>query len=199
MVTLDGLPGADGQPLFVDFVNTLHWYEGVPIELIGDDADFTVWLAERGLPVHDVTGCLPAVHLLRGHARAVTEALAARRTPPEADIAALTAALAAPDGHLVLVGADTPQPQLAFGTDTSDALLFTFQVALSLALFLESGDRHRLKLCANPGCGFAFIDTSTNATRRWCYMRYCGNRLKARAFRSRSRQRSPRHLDRANA
>src|SRR5919199_1223755 len=79
VVTLDGLPGADGQPLFVDFVNTLHWYEGVPIELIGDDADFTVWLAERGLPVHDVTGCLPAVHLLRGHARAVTEALAARR------------------------------------------------------------------------------------------------------------------------
>jgi hypothetical protein len=60
------------------------------------------------------------------------------------------------------------------------------RVALSLATFLESGDRRRLKLCANPGCGFAFVDTSTNATRRWCDMRYCGNRLKARVPQSES-------------
>jgi predicted RNA-binding Zn ribbon-like protein len=60
-----------------------------------------------------------------------------------------------------------------------------FRIALSLAMFLEAGDRHRLKLCANPGCGFAFLDTSTNNTRRWCFMRYCGNRVKARTFRQR--------------
>jgi predicted RNA-binding Zn ribbon-like protein len=65
-------------------------------------------------------------------------------------------------------------------------------VALSLATLLGSSDRHRLKLCANLGCGFAFVDTSTNATRRWCYMRYCGNRFKARAFRRRTRQRTAR-------
>ena len=60
-----------------------------------------------------------------------------------------------------------------------------FQVALSLAVFLRSARRRRLKLCANPGCGFVFVDTSINATRRWCYMRYCGDRLKVRAFRRR--------------
>jgi len=60
-----------------------------------------------------------------------------------------------------------------------------FRIALSFANFLEAGDYARLKLCANPGCGFAFLDTSTNGTRRWCYMRFCGNRLKARAFRRR--------------
>ena len=38
------------------------------------------------------------------------------------------------------------------------------------------------------------VDTSMNATRRWCYMRYCGNRLKARAFRQRHRApEQPRH------
>jgi predicted RNA-binding Zn ribbon-like protein len=192
VVTLDERAGADGQPLFVDFVNTLHWYEGVPIELIGTDADLAAWLAERGWAAQPVAGSLPAVHRLRGHARAVTEALAQGRTLPAADMAALADALAAPPGHLVLVGADTPRPRLAFGTDASDARLLAFQVALSLATFLESGDRHRLKLCANPGCGFAFVDTSTNGTRRWCYMRYCGNRLKARAFRRRRRQVAPR-------
>ena len=108
---------------------------------------------------------------------------------------ALTPALAAAPGHLALMGADTPLPQLAFATEASDAQLFTLRVALSLATFLESGDRRRLKLCANPGCGFAFVDTSTNATRRWCDMRYCGNRFKARAFRSRSRQRATHKLE----
>src|ERR671925_87095 len=95
MVTLGG-PAAGRQPLFVDFVNTLHWYEGVPIELIGSDAELAAWLAEQGLPDQDLDACLPAVHRLREHARAVTEALAMGRTPPEADMAAVSAALAAP-------------------------------------------------------------------------------------------------------
>jgi predicted RNA-binding Zn ribbon-like protein len=120
----------------------------------------------------------------------VTEALASGSAPPEADLTAVAAALAAPAGHLALVGADTSRPHLAFATDASDPALLAFQVALSLMTFLESGDPRRLKLCANPGCGFAFLDVSTNATRRWCYMRYCANRLKARAFRRRARQRS---------
>jgi predicted RNA-binding Zn ribbon-like protein len=198
VVTLADVPGVAGQPLFVDFVNTLHWYEGVPIELIGNDGNLRAWLAEHGLPARDVTGSVGAVHQLRRHVRAITEALATGRAPTEPDIEALEAALAAPLGHLGLIGSDTPRPQLTFGTNASDAVLFPFRVALSLATFLESGDRRRLKLCANPGCGFAFVDTSTNATRRWCYMRYCGNRLKARAFRSRSRQRAVRDIGGGN-
>src|SRR6266536_3270304 len=42
--------GAAQQPLFVEFVNTLHWYEGAPIELLGDPAALAAWLAEQGLP-----------------------------------------------------------------------------------------------------------------------------------------------------
>jgi predicted RNA-binding Zn ribbon-like protein len=182
------LASAGGQPLFVEFVNTLHWYEGLPIELIGTPADFAAWLAEHGLSVHDPAACLPAVQVLREHVRAVTEALAASRPPLDAELAAIQAALGAPRGQLALVGTDTPRPALAFATDAPDAELFGLQVALSLAVFLGSSDRRRLKLCANPGCGFAFVDTSANATRRWCYMRYCGNRLKARAWRRRTRQ-----------
>jgi predicted RNA-binding Zn ribbon-like protein len=195
LVTLDEPAAAAGQPLFVDFVNTLHWSEGAPIELIGTDAQLAAWLAEHGLGAQGLAGRLPAVHRLRARARAVTEALATGRTPPVAAMAALEAALGAPPGHLALVGADAPRPRLAFATDAPDADLLACRVALSLATFLGSGDRRRLKLCANPGCGFAFLDTSTNATRRWCYMRYCGNRLKARAFRRRRRQRSGRPLD----
>ena len=187
LVTLEQASGADGQPLFVDFVNTLHWYEGAPIELIGTESEFAAWLVEHALPPDDVAGCLPQIHRLRQHARALTEALAGRRALPDADMQALQAALAAPTGRLRLVEPESATPNLGFAVDAAAVTIFSFQIALSIALFLRSPQRRRLKLCANPGCGFAFVDTSTNATRRWCFMQYCGNRLKVRAFRSRQK------------
>jgi len=188
LVTLDDLPNAEGQPLFVEFVNTLHWYEGAPVELIGTESDFAAWLLEHGLPAVDVTGCLPEIHRFREHVRRLTEALASRRELPEADMHALQAALSAPAGSLRLVDPDSTRPRLSLATDATSSVLVRCQIALSVALFLRSPQRQRLKLCANPTCGFAFVDTSINATRRWCFMRYCGNRLKVRAFRGRQRR-----------
>ena len=49
----------------------------------------------------------------------------------------------------------------------------------------------RLKACRNPGCQFAFYDQSRNLSHRWCSMQVCGNRVKARRYRDRSRQPSP--------
>lgn len=182
LVTLEEPAGAGGQPLFVEFVNTLHWYEGMPVELIGTEADFAAWCAEQHLPVDNVTGWLPRVHRFRENVRGLTVALADRQALPEADLGALNAALGAASGNLTL---GSEQPRLSFATEASDEVVFGCRVALSLALFLRSPQRYRLKLCANPGCGFAFVDTSINNTRRWCFMRYCGNRLKVRAFRKR--------------
>jgi predicted RNA-binding Zn ribbon-like protein len=187
LVTLDEVPNADGQPLFVDFVNTLHWYEGAPIELIGSKSDFAAWLAERGLPATDLKGSLPEVHRFREHLRGLTEALASRRALPPADLDALESALSGPTGTLRLVEPGSAESHLGFAIDADATSVFNFQIALSIALFLRSPQRKRLKLCANSGCGFAFVDTSINATRRWCFMRYCGNRVKVRAFRGRQR------------
>jgi predicted RNA-binding Zn ribbon-like protein len=189
VVTLGDAARDDGQPLFVEFVNTLHWYEGAPIELIGTDSELAEWLVEHDLPADDVAVCLPDIHRFRAHVRGVTEALASRRPLPQADIEALEAALSAPTGSLTLLGnTSAAQPDLGFATDAASTTVFSFQIALSVALFLGSAQRKRLKLCANPGCGFAFVDTSINATRRWCFMRYCGNRVKVRAFRGRQRR-----------
>src|SRR5947209_17061864 len=151
LVTLDQAPNDEGQPLFVEFVNTLHWYEGVPVELIGNESDFAAWLLEHGLPATDVTGCLPEIHLLREHVRGLTGALASRRAVPEADMAALQAALSAPSGSLRLVDGNGSQPQLSLATNATDIALFSFRVALSVALFLRSPQRQRLKLCSNHG------------------------------------------------
>jgi predicted RNA-binding Zn ribbon-like protein len=185
-------PHDAAQPLFIEFVNTLHWDEGAPIELIGDQAGLADWLSEHSLPdiAHEAT--LPALWSFREHARAITRALVVGQPLPEADVEALKHALAEPGGRLVLVEHDDRRPELAFQVPDDGGSVVTFQIALSLANFLAAGERQRLKLCANPGCGFAFLDTSTNRTRRWCYMQYCGNRLKARAFRRRRKMQEAR-------
>src|SRR5258708_19843704 len=98
------------QPLFVDFVNTLHWYEGVPIELIGNATDLAVWLGEHALPMLTGEAGLQALLALRDHARSATEALASGQAPAAADLAALHAPLAAPARPFALLAAPTPHP-----------------------------------------------------------------------------------------
>src|SRR5215471_20582695 len=126
LVTLDEAPHPEGQPLFVEFVNTLHWYEGAPIELIGTEADFATWLVEHGLPADDVAGCLPEVHRLREHIRAVTKSLATHEPLPQADMAAVQTALSTPPGSLALL-----DERIGFATSASDCVVFSFQMALS--------------------------------------------------------------------
>ncbi len=54
-------------------------------------------------------------------------------------------------------------------------------VALSAAGLLTSEERERVGQCADEGgCGWLFLDTSRNRSRRWCSMGDCGNRAKQR-------------------
>ncbi len=42
----------------------------------------------------------------------------------------------------------------------------------------------KVRACADPECRWLFLDTSKNHTRRWCDMKICGNRMKARRFKA---------------
>jgi predicted RNA-binding Zn ribbon-like protein len=59
-------------------------------------------------------------------------------------------------------------------------------VAKSAAELLVSDNLARVKRCG--GCGWLFLDTTRDSRRRWCDMKICGNRAKAR-----------RHYDRKHA
>ena len=52
----------------------------------------------------------------------------------------------------------------------------------STADLLISDDFRQVKKCADPVCGWLFLDTSRNRSRRWCDMADCGNRAKASRF-----------------
>ena len=45
---------------------------------------------------------------------------------------------------------------------------------------LTSDALAHVRQCADPTCGWLFLDRSRNHSRRWCDMRSCGNRAKAR-------------------
>lgn len=52
----------------------------------------------------------------------------------------------------------------------------------SAADLLVSEELKRVKKCGDPACGWLFLDTSRNKSRRWCNMSDCGNRAKAKRF-----------------
>ena len=53
-------------------------------------------------------------------------------------------------------------------------------IARSAADLLTEGPLAAIRRCEGRDCGWIFLDTSRNRTRRWCDMRICGNRAKAR-------------------
>jgi predicted RNA-binding Zn ribbon-like protein len=64
-------------------------------------------------------------------------------------------------------------------------------LALAASDLLTGPDRRRIRICeatATDGCGWLFLDTSKNGTRRWCEMATCGNRYKARRHYARVRE-----------
>jgi predicted RNA-binding Zn ribbon-like protein len=65
--------------------------------------------------------------------------------------------------------------------ETFDALLWP--IISSAEKILVSAELSQVKEC--PGCGWLFLDTSKNQSRRWCSMNTCGARDKMRRYHTR--------------
>jgi predicted RNA-binding Zn ribbon-like protein len=57
---------------------------------------------------------------------------------------------------------------------------------LSLSVLLEQHPRSAIRTCADPRCGWLFLDPT--GRRRWCEMAVCGNRAKVRRYAERHRK-----------
>ena len=60
--------------------------------------------------------------------------------------------------------------------------VMTGDIVRSTVELLISDDLGRLRLCAADDCHWVFLDNSRNGSRRWCDMKVCGNRAKARRY-----------------
>jgi predicted RNA-binding Zn ribbon-like protein len=72
--------------------------------------------------------------------------------------------------------------------DALDSMLWP-AVRAAADLF-TSEELEDVRVCASDTCGWLFMDSSKNHTRRWCDMKSCGNRAKARKHYSQKKQAS---------
>jgi predicted RNA-binding Zn ribbon-like protein len=167
---------APGELLLIEqFVNTLDTEEGT-------DALDGAWPLSVGLSSSALAGSdLERLVRFREALRAVLLA----HNGEELDGAAV--------GELASLGRDAAvvvgfgpggEPRLeAFESSGAPAVLARLLAVVARAD--AEGTWERLKVCPADDCLWAFYDFSRNHSRTWCDMRVCGNRAKARAFRSR--------------
>lgn len=72
-----------------------------------------------------------------------------------------------------------------FGTE---AELPVWILAQATSELMMSDKLQRVRECGVETCRWLFLDTSKNHTRRWCNMKVCGNRVKARRFQARMKE-----------
>ena len=130
--------------------------------------------------------------------RELREALAAAfygnlesRPPPAADIRTLERHFLASERHRELrwqeAAARNGQPAMAWqwGRFAKEAELPVWILAERAGQLMLSDAMERVRDCGADTCRWLFLDTSKNHTRRWCNMKVCGNRMKARRFQAR--------------
>jgi predicted RNA-binding Zn ribbon-like protein len=119
----------------------------------------------------------------------IFKAVAEDESPKEEDLVTLSAVVAEAQKHAQLIpGTNGFRWEWACKPDDLDCMLWP--VVRSAADFLTSDDLDTVRVCASDSCNWLFIDTSKNHSRRWCNMKSCGNREKARRFYTRKKSSS---------
>jgi predicted RNA-binding Zn ribbon-like protein len=120
---------------------------------------------------------LPAAITLREAIYRLFAAEAAGQKWDSEDLSALNAALAeAPPRESLALGAVKGWDVPWAGVSVTALLAPVLWSAGDLLLGPRAG---RVRQCANPACGWLFLDDSKSGNRRWCSMSACGNRAKA--------------------
>ena len=112
--------------------------------------------------------------------REVLHGAFATAEPPRPALDALAQAWAAAAAHARLRAARGGRIALTFDVAGSGAAVLRHRLLQQAIELLTSDLRGRVGTCAS--CGWLYLDTSKNRSRRWCSMRMCGGAAKSRAY-----------------
>ena len=174
-----------GHPL-IDLVNTEVKYLAMPNDLLKSEADFWQWLDEAGIRQQRTAPAsngdlLPQVRTFRQRMRMMLNGIVRKNVVDEKAITYLNDQVAKRQGRLQLVEDDNGQYQRQFRYQLETPEHVLAMLADIATQFVTDVDLRYLKRCENKTCIRFFLDTSKNHSRRWCSMKGCGNRMKARA------------------
>lgn len=192
-----------GHPA-LEFTNTVHNHASQqPTETLFTYEDLLSWIRKMGLlSGEDVQA------LVRNAANQTEEAIAVfvkslelreavyrifvaqakEKSPRNEDLAILNAVLAQlTSGAQVVRHSSRFEWQWNF--DENDLQLPLWLIALSAVDLMTSENYPWVGQCADEdGCGWLFVDTSKNHSRRWCDINDCGNRAKQRRYQKRTQR-----------
>ena len=126
---------------------------------------------------------LEAVKELREASAAVLYAVAKDKAPPPQDLQTLERYFQQADRQRHLCWDKRASWQ--WNDDESNPDLTVWILAQSVRELLFSEQLEQMRTCDMDTCRWLFLDTSKNHSRRWCNMKVCGNRAKARRFQAR--------------
>lgn len=197
-------PAGEAMPLCLRFANTLLWhasprreetlhsYSGLVIwaqhwEVVTPHAAQELLHRADQQPATTLEVYVRAINLRETIYRIFSKVSHAQM-PLAADLESLNHTLRrlSPGPRLVVTGEGFAWD---WGVDESALDWLLWPLAHSAAELLVSDLRQRVGECADErGCGWLFLDTSKNHSRRWCDINDCGNRAKQRRHYARSRQ-----------
>ena len=184
-----------GHPA-LDFVNTLDWRfrKTGPEDLLKSYADLLRFSEQSKVltskqtrqPHSEDARALQRCKELR---EAMAEIFYARldgHRPSAASLKTLERYFKAARQRQTLLGKES-HLEWGWSPTKSETDLPLWALAMSASELMLSESMDRVRACDNPECRWLFLDTSKNHTRRWCDMKVCGNRMKARRFKAQLR------------
>ena len=172
----------------LDFMNTEYMQAGERIELFTTAEDVADWLRAARLPdvppaVRSKEQLLVAARDYRKCLHSGVERLVSGDV--RADTISATNRLLEGDRFSFRLQRGRGGFQLQRHWNFASPADYIVPVALSFAELLGTADLSRIRRCKNPECPLVFYDTSKSATRNWCSLDICGNKLRVAAFRKR--------------
>ena len=171
----------------LDFVNTDFFAADGSADVLRSADEFLAWCAHAGVastsevpakrPRAQEAAFLQEAVDVRGAIRSVMEAIATHSEPDRAALNALRSA------YVDAVDGATPtlaDGRLSWAWETTSPRGPLDELVGAAVDLLRNDPLDRLKAC--PNCGYLFLDTTKNGSRRWCSMEDCGTQAKMRRY-----------------
>ncbi len=185
-----------GGDAVLDFVNTIHdWTAPEPRDYVptfpealrfAETAGILSGPESRRLAALSAGAELRRLRDLRTRLERMLRAIRDGRSPGTDDLEAL-ASDAAEAARVARLRSEKGQLRRVLDSDAAGVATVRYRLVEAMVALVTSDRLERVSRC--PSCGWFFVDTSKNRSRRWCSMTMCGSAVKARNYYWRTKRR----------